>query len=313
MLKSQQLRWSSMMPILTKELEDTISFDARAGFADDLIKLAEGTYLQAIDEDNSMHVGSLSDEDRKRGFEQTTTILNAAREIGIDSIDWINWRIVISPVRQQPVIFIEVKFEIMMAHKSICESYVYQNIDEADEVVINPIEGNVTHTKVDPQINNITGTYIQCIFDYENTKLPMLIQFDANERVSAESAWEYQVVGMGEKIDVVAIALNLRFLKHAGDRMNVLKGQPLFEAIQDYYNNLFHQYGDAQRDANRYTKSTRGVFIGDPDTEATLRQRMRKRANNNDSRGAGDYQDQSILDFPSAHDGIGDAFDWLND
>lgn len=294
------------MPILTKELENNIRINAREGFADDLIVLSEGTYKSAIEHDNSMHVGSVNDDDLKRGCEQTSILLKTARELGIKDLDWMRWHIVISPVRQQPVIFIEVKFEVLMKHKQLCSIYVISDIDEADEVTFDPINAQVVHDRSAGQLGNITGTYVQCIFEYKESTLPLLIQFDRDERISAESLWEYQVVGMGEKIDIIAIALNLRLLKHAGDRMNVLNGKPLFEVIQRYYMGLFHHYEQAQRDANRYTKQTRGVHIGDPVTEARLRNRLRNIDTTND-----DYSDQSVVDFPEPDNGFEDAFNWL--
>jgi hypothetical protein len=294
------------MPILTKEIENNIRINAREGFADDLVDLSKGTYKSAIDNDNSMHVGSVSDDDLKRGCEQTSSILKNARDLGINGIDWLKWHIVISPVRQQPVIFIEIKFSILMKYKELCSTYSIRNVDEADIVMFDQVNANVMHEVSDEQLGNITGTYVQCIFEYKESKLPLLIQFDKHERISAESAWEYQVIGMGEKIDIIAIALNLRLLKHAGDRMNVLNGKSLFEVIQGYYNGLFHYYEEAQQDANRFTKQTRGVHIGDPETEAILRKRLRNIDTTNN-----DYSDQTVVNFPEPDHGFDDAFNWL--
>lgn len=296
------------MHTITKELEQAISIHARQGFEHSLCALASDTYDSAIEHGNSMHVGSVEDENIAIGCENTTRLLKLGRELGIDKDDWIKWHVVISPVHQQPVIFIEVLFSRLFAYSELCKDYAYDDIDEADEVIFEPAEGKITHNYSENPLGNIVGTYIRCVFDYQNIELPLLIHFDMNERISAQSVWEYQVTGMGEKIDVMAIALHLRMIKHAGDRMNMIRGSELLGEIQSYYTALFHIYEQASQDASRYERKSRGVYIGDPETEALLRNRLRKMEKHNSK-----YKEENIVDFPEPDNGFNQCFDWMDE
>lgn len=296
------------MPTITKELENTICFHARQGYEDILLSLAKRTYDSAIEHDNSMHVGSVDDDNIQASCEQTCKLINIAKGMGITDSDWLVWHVIISPVQQLPVIFIEIKFDKLMSHSRMCKTYRFEDIDEGDILVCEPANGTLTHTLSEPPVGNIVGSYIQCVFEYNDLELPLLIQFDNHERVSAESSWEYQVVGMGEKIDLVKIALNLRLLKHAGDRMNLIDGSELLIAIQSYYTALFHRYEAAQQDANRYTKATRGVYVGDPETEQLLRNRLR-----NINKDKPQDSEAIVVNFPEPDNGFTQNVDWMYD
>lgn len=261
---------------ITKELANTVRFHARVGYENALHELAKATFDEAIKQDNCMHIGVLDESELETACAQSVEILAAARNCNINTYHWMKWCVTICSTTQAPKVFIVIDFKTLMSEKELGVDYVYANVDEADEVEFDPVEGEITHNVSESPIGKVVASYVCCTFHYEKLSLPLIEYHTEQERISAEAKWEYQIVGANNDIDLCAIALNMRLLKHTADRMNLITGKELYSAISQYYIGLFYRYNEAERDANLFTKKIRGVYVGNEEIESRLRLRLRR-------------------------------------
>lgn len=270
------------MATLNKQIQHSIGLHAREGFEDALQSIAKNNVIKALEQDHSMHVNILDDHVLEQGCAATNCLLSTAKAAGISDFSWLEWEIVISPVSQSPEILVIVDFENLMAEPTLCKAYLYEDIDEDDEILLDPVSTNIELKKGENPLGNIIGSFVKSTFISQKTDLPILVHFSHIERVSALSAWEYQVSGRIDEARIMKLALNLRLLKHAGDRLENVNGGQLFIAIQHYYENLFGIYANAQYSANLYSNKTRGIHIGNSEVEAKLRSRLSRMNNERD-------------------------------